>query len=88
MKDDYKTKIQLINELAQLRQKITELEKSEADYKQLSKYVNTTKDLIRDVDGKPIEIAGSWFDITDRRHAEEELKEREKELEIKTKKRK
>ncbi len=33
MEDQYKTKEQLINELAELRQRMTELEKSEAERK-------------------------------------------------------
>ena len=40
------------------------------------RWVNDKLTIICDVQGKPVEIVGSWIDITERKKAEEELNER------------
>ena len=49
MKDEGKTKEQLINELVELRQKITELKAAEAERKQTEEALRESEDLTRQV---------------------------------------
>jgi PAS domain S-box-containing protein len=50
MKDDEKTKEQLINELAELRQRIIELEAAEAEHKSLRELVELLPEIVYEVD--------------------------------------
>lgn len=47
--------------------------------------VQLSASLVRDENGKPVSMMGSFIDITKRKQAEESLKARERDLEIKTK---
>jgi PAS domain S-box-containing protein/putative nucleotidyltransferase with HDIG domain len=60
--------------------KITENDAIEIEYRWQTadgsyRWLHDSGVLIRDKEGKPIEIVGTWFDITDRKQAEKELEE-------------